>query len=188
MGTIVEKSASTLLSNEFRKRLLGFVRKRVSSDADAEDVVQDVLTKLITVGPFSGSVHSWLFTVARNAIIDRSRKRTELQALSELEIPEMGPEQEDRREVADCLCPMMSVLSASDRNVLERIDMGGESQTEVARELGISASGMKSRVQRARERLRFAVENCCEMARDAQGIPTDCRKRLGSDCDCNCCS
>lgn len=184
----MEIDPSTLLSNEFRKRLFGFVRKRVYSDADAEDVVQDVLAKFMTAGPSSGSVHSWLFTVARNAIIDRSRKRTEILDLSELDVVETVSEQADRREVADCLCPMMSVLSAGDRSALERIDMGGESQSDVARELGISISGMKSRVQRARERLRTAVESCCVMARDAKGVPTDCQKRPGADCDCKCCT
>jgi RNA polymerase sigma-70 factor (ECF subfamily) len=168
-------------SAEFRKRLLGFVRKRVRSDADAEDVVQDVLTKLVSSGPSEGSVQAWLFTVARNAIIDRSRKRAELHGLLELEVPEAADD-DGPREVANCLCPMMSVLSIEDRRALERIDMGGESQTDVALELGISTSGMKSRVQRARERLRVAVESCCEIARDSRGVPTDCEKRPGGNC------
>jgi RNA polymerase sigma-70 factor (ECF subfamily) len=177
----VDNSASAQ-SAEFRKRLLGFVRKRVPSDADAEDVVQDVLTKLVSAGPITGSVHAWLFTVARNAIIDRSRKRSELPGLPLLEICEAASDDEAPTEVANCLCPMMSVLSTEDRRALERIDMRGESQTEVAQELGISTSGMKSRVQRARERLRVSVESCCEIARDWRGVPTDCEKRPGANC------
>jgi len=175
-------------SDEFRRRLLGFVRKRVRSEADAEDVVQDVLAKLVSAEPASGPVHAWLFAVARNAIIDRSRKRTEQQSLTVLDVPEAAPEEDASMEVAGCLCPMMSALSTGDQRVLERIDMRGESQTELARELGISTSGMKSRVQRARERLRAAVESCCEVARDSRGVPTDCEKRPNADCGGNCCS
>jgi RNA polymerase sigma-70 factor (ECF subfamily) len=183
----VEIDANAPYAAEFRKRLLGFVRKRVRSDADAEDVVQDVLTKLVSTGPITGSVHAWLFTVARNAIIDRSRKRTELQTLPVLELPAAAPEGDAQVEVANCLCPMISVLSTEDQRALERIDMCGESQTDVAVELGISTSGMKSRIQRARERLRVAVESCCEVARDARGAPTECEKRPNADCAGSCC-
>ena len=130
-------------SEEFRRRLLGFVRKRVRSDADAEDVVQDVLAKLVSSGPATGSVHAWLFTVARNAIIDRSRKRTELQGLAMLEVLDAAPEVDAPMEVARCLCPMISVLSTEDQRALERIDMRGESQTEVALELGISEAKLR---------------------------------------------
>jgi RNA polymerase sigma-70 factor (ECF subfamily) len=172
---------------EFRKRLLGFIRKRVRSDADAEDIVQDVLTKLVTSAPSSEAIHSWLFKVARNSIIDRSRKRTEVQAPAVLNIIAEEPEADAQLEVAKCLCPMISVLSTEDKLALERVDMRGESQTEVALELGISTSGMKSRVQRARNRLRAAVEQCCEVVRDSRGSPAQCEKRSDADCAGNCC-
>lgn len=174
-------------SNEFRKRLLGFVQKRVRCEADAEDIVQDVLTKLAASGPSTGSVQAWLFTVARNAIIDRSRKRTELQGPENWEIPEEAPDEAVQMEVAKCLCPMMSALSTEDQRVLERIDMRGESQVDVALQLGISNSGMKSRVQRARERLRGAVEGCCTIARDSRGAATECERKPDAACASKCC-
>jgi RNA polymerase sigma factor (sigma-70 family) len=65
----------TSLAAEFLARLRAFVRRRVRSDADADDVVQDVTYKLVRQGDGKGSVHSWLFTVARHAIIDRHRSR-----------------------------------------------------------------------------------------------------------------
>lgn len=58
------------------RRLMRFIRLRVSSDADAEDVMQDVWQQLATTleaGPVE-QMGAWLFTVARNRIIDRSRK------------------------------------------------------------------------------------------------------------------
>ncbi|HEY4248170.1 MAG TPA: sigma-70 family RNA polymerase sigma factor [Lacunisphaera sp.] len=58
------------------RRLMRFIRVRVSSDADAEDVMQDVWQQLATTleaGPVE-QMGAWLFTVARNRIIDRSRK------------------------------------------------------------------------------------------------------------------
>lgn len=56
--------------------LMKYIRARVSSDADAEDVMQDVWQQLVTsldAGPVE-QIGGWLYTVARNRIIDRYRK------------------------------------------------------------------------------------------------------------------
>jgi len=58
------------------QKLLRFIRARVPSDADAEDILQDVWQQLVTTledGPVD-HVGAWLYTVARNRIIDRYRK------------------------------------------------------------------------------------------------------------------
>src|ERR1700729_3607366 len=65
------------LIGRFSKQLLGFIRKRVSSQADAEDILQDVwyqLTTAVDTEPIE-QMSGWLFTVARNKIIDRYRKK-----------------------------------------------------------------------------------------------------------------
>src|SRR3954469_12050687 len=62
--------------NDAGRRLMRFIRARVRSDADAEDVLQDVWQQLITTldaGPVE-QIGAWLYTVARNRIIDRYRK------------------------------------------------------------------------------------------------------------------
>jgi len=76
MGATGRKNIATVIS-QFGKRLLGFIRQRVNSEADAEDVLQDVwyqLTATVDTEPI-GQVGSWLFTVARNKITDRYRKK-----------------------------------------------------------------------------------------------------------------
>src|ERR1700692_1802561 len=63
--------------NQFDQRLLGFIRKRVNNEADVEDILQDVwyqLTATVDTEPIE-RVGSWLFTVARNKITDRYRKK-----------------------------------------------------------------------------------------------------------------
>jgi RNA polymerase sigma factor (sigma-70 family) len=67
----------TSLIGRFSKQLLGFIRKRVGSQADAEDILQDVwyqLTTAVDAEPIE-QMSGWLFTVARNKIIDRYRKK-----------------------------------------------------------------------------------------------------------------
>lgn len=69
IGQVVQKE---------QKRLLDFIRKRVPSEADAEDILQDVffqLTESYRLTRPIEQVSSWLFTVARNKITDMFRKK-----------------------------------------------------------------------------------------------------------------
>jgi len=77
-----EQKAISITSTikEFNRKLTGFVRNRVKSDEDAEDILQDVwlqLSKLSTIGDLK-NVSAWLYEVARNKITDKSRKKTNL--------------------------------------------------------------------------------------------------------------
>jgi RNA polymerase sigma factor (sigma-70 family) len=63
----------------YGKSLLGFIRKRVKSDADAEDILQDVwyqFSNVVNAGPIE-QTSAWLYRVAKNKIIDKHKKRTE---------------------------------------------------------------------------------------------------------------
>ncbi len=63
---------------EYGKRLFGFIRGKVSSDEDAEDVLQDVwyqLSNAVNLGEIE-QMSGWLHQVARNKITDRQRKKT----------------------------------------------------------------------------------------------------------------
>jgi RNA polymerase sigma factor (sigma-70 family) len=76
MSSPSRKNISSVIS-QFGKRLFGFIRQRVSNEADAEDILQDVwyqLTATVDTEPIE-QVSSWLFKVARNKIIDRYRKK-----------------------------------------------------------------------------------------------------------------
>ncbi|HEY6952359.1 MAG TPA: RNA polymerase sigma factor [Bacteroidota bacterium] len=71
-----EKIDSTVKTE--RRRLLDFIRKRVRSEEDAEDILQDVFVQLASNYSVTEPIEqltSWLFTVARNKIIDLYRKR-----------------------------------------------------------------------------------------------------------------
>jgi RNA polymerase sigma factor (sigma-70 family) len=85
------KNITTVIS-QFGKRLLGFIRQRVSNEADAEDILQDVwyqFTTTVDTAPIE-QVSNWLFTVARNKITDRYRKKKP-ESLEDL----LKPEDED---------------------------------------------------------------------------------------------
>ncbi|HXB28506.1 MAG TPA: sigma-70 family RNA polymerase sigma factor [Puia sp.] len=63
----------------YSRRLMGFIRKRVTNEADAEDILQDVFYQLLGNKEPIDQITSWLFTVTRNKIIDRNRKKKPLE-------------------------------------------------------------------------------------------------------------
>lgn len=68
------RSNITHVVNAYTKRLMGFIRKRVSNEADAEDILQDVFYQFIGNTKPIEQLTSWLFTVTRNKITDKQRK------------------------------------------------------------------------------------------------------------------
>ncbi len=165
-----------------RSRLRAFVAQRVPAGVDPDDVVQDVLTRLLEhsddVPP--GRVQAWALTTARNAIVDVLRRRRP-GALNEALVPAPAPAA-DATDLAACMRPLLDTLPAADRQVLEDVDATGGSQAQLARRLGVTGSTVKSRVQRARRRLRLALERCCAIELDTRGRPLDARRRAGRTC------
>ena len=175
--------------DDFTTRLRAYVRRRVPSSSDADDVVQSVLLKLLESGSSESAAppRPWLLAVARSAIADlhRSRARTAESLEQPAAVPQADPD--DASDITHCLMPVLARLSEEDQLLLRRVDLEGGSQAELARELGVTASVVKSRVQRARERLRDAVIARCAFERDARGSPIGpaaCRPASSNDCGC----
>lgn len=164
-----------------RTRLRTFVARRAPPWIDADDVVQDVLTRLLerADGVSPASIDAWALTSARNAIVDQVRRRrpSGLEDEGSVVAADDATTDMDLADLARCMRPMLDRLGEEDRSLLERVDAGGASQADVARELGVPLSTMKSRVQRARRRLRAIMERCCEVELDARGAPIDARRR-----------
>lgn len=69
-----EKQNTTRIINAYSKRLMGFIRRRVARQSDAEDILQDVFYQLLrSIKPIEDA-GAWLFAVARNKITDQQRK------------------------------------------------------------------------------------------------------------------
>jgi RNA polymerase sigma-70 factor (ECF subfamily) len=175
---------------DFHGRLLGFVRRRVAVDADAEDIVQKVFLQLhrnLQRLRDSERLGPWLYQAARNAISDHYRSpaaRREVLAGGAVDLePLAGVEALDvdheARDAAHCLRPVIGQLSDADRRALELIELQGMSQKDAAMAEGQSLTAMKTRVQRARRRLKAALLECCRIAVDARGGVMGCERREG---------
>lgn len=177
-------------------RLLAFVRARVATDEDAEDLIQDVFARIQARDGFDAGIEdpsAWLFHVTRNAIVDHYRKRAKEQRVESAlqtapETPLATSEHEERERaqtLAACVRPFVERLPDPYAQALTLTDLGGMSQAEAARRLGLSPSGMKSRVQRGRAMLRKLVADCCEVELDARKRIVDYEPREPS-CDIGC--
>jgi RNA polymerase sigma-70 factor, ECF subfamily len=171
----------------FSGRLRGFIAKRVREDVDIDDILQDVFAKIHSGlgGLKEGEkLEAWLFQVTRRAILDHCRKRRAAP------LPEDVAEESDPKdisaEVASWLDPMMSLLPDEDREALRMTDLEGLSQKDLATRLGMSVAGAKSRVQRARARLKEAVLGCCHIEFDRRGTPIDYTRKQGDCGSCSC--
>jgi RNA polymerase sigma-70 factor, ECF subfamily len=162
--------------NETLDRIRAFVAARVGDPELAADITNDVVTRSIASGALQrvDNPVAWLYRSARNAVIDHYRTRHVHQPLDDADAwPDPGPTDnrpnEATRELARCLQPMLHQLPASARDALTRVDLDGQTHQQAADQLGISVSGMKSRVQRARRDLKALLEQCCTVSVDTAG-------------------
>lgn len=171
----------------FHDRLRGFVARRIRREGDREDVLQDIFMKIHAGLPGladEAKLEAWLFGVARRAVVDHFRKRRSGALPPE---PAAEPLAEDpSKEVASWLRPMMESLPIPDREALELADVAGLEQGAVAERLGLSLSGAKSRIQRARLKLKDVLQQCCEIELDRRGNPVAYAPKAAS-CSCDSC-
>ena len=170
-------------------RLQTFVASRVDDRELAADITQDVIVRSIASGALDrvDNAAAWLYQSARNAVIDHYRTRKHHASIEALdawpaENEEDGPS-DATRELSRCLEPLLAQLPPTARDALLRVDVDGQPQQRAARELGLSVSGMKSRVQRARRDLKDLLEQCCVVEVDRRGSIADYQPAVGS-CDC----
>ena len=158
-----------------RAQLHAFIARRVESPEVADDLTQEVLLRLLTHN--DGRVEhptAWLYRVARNVIIDHYRSRGRGRGSRRLADDDPAPADaaaapfaDDplaaHRELARCLGPLVEQLAEPYRSAVNAVDLGGQTHTEVAHAVGLSVSGMKSRVQRGRRQLRQLLTDCCRV-------------------------
>jgi RNA polymerase sigma-70 factor (ECF subfamily) len=174
----------TEIWQQVRDGLRAFIAKRVANDAEAEDILQEVFLRIhrrLDSVNDPRRIVSWVYQITRNAIIDHYRatgKRLEQPAglAGELEaLPASASHNERaedsgqrRTELAGCLRPMIAQLSEDYREAVTLVELDGLTQQEAAKRMGLSLSGMKSRVQRGRRQLKRMLDDCCLIQLDGR--------------------
>jgi RNA polymerase sigma-70 factor (ECF subfamily) len=182
----VQSQPIELLWDQYCCRLLAFIRRRVANDADAEDILQEVFIRVhrsLCCSSEWNKPESWIYRVTRNLIIDYYRRRRDWAEIPEDLIEEADfDELEAEARLALSLRETIDALPEPYRQALILTEYQGLSQKELAEKLGLSFSGAKSRIQRARLKLRDLLLACCHFELDRRGGIIDYYQRC---CCCN---
>lgn len=172
--------------NEFANQLGQFIRSRVADRAAADDIRQDVFLKVQKkLGQLEdpSKLQSWLYLIARNAIIDYYRaKRPTTEILESLTTEEHANESHEIEGLKAAFRRMVYSLPDPYRDAVVLTEFEGLSQKGLAQRLGISVSGAKSRVQRGRAQLKQMLLDCCQFEFDRRGSVIDCVPRRKASC------
>ena len=171
--------AITSAISQYSQRLFRFIRGKVPTNADAEDILQDVwyqFSRVIDIEPIE-QVSGWLFRVARNRVADRYRKRRpmlldDLDGMSNEEsgwlremllIDDSNPEFETLKEMFwEALFGALDELPESQRLVFIWNELEDQTFQEISDRTGINIKTLISRKRYAVNHLRKKLKDLYE--------------------------
>jgi RNA polymerase sigma-70 factor, ECF subfamily len=191
-GVSVEQPSETDGQAQHRETLAGlqaeihrFVASRINDKAEAEDISQEALCLAIQrLDSFRGdNIRAWLFTIARNLIIDRyrSRGRVHFAEIDDEQLhgtepalqtrPKSGSPAGDR--VQRCLNCITAFLPDKEQATVLLSDVYGFADKKSAVLLGMTVPSFKFRLHKARVRLQYyAIDGCALLGKT--GVPNSC--------------
>jgi RNA polymerase sigma-70 factor (ECF subfamily) len=156
---------------DLEKSLYAYIFSKVKNRHTAEDILQDIFIKIndnISNLKHNDKLKSWIFSIARNSIMDYFRNNKNHVDIDEIEIP-MENDENKSECYYTCLTPFINQLDEKYKDVLLKTELGKMSQKEYAEKIGISYSGAKSRVQRAKLQIKQSFKSCCMFKKDSIG-------------------
>src|SRR5262245_51612737 len=173
--------ASEQLWEPFSRPLHQFIKRRLSDPHSAEDILQDVFLKIhthIDTLRTQERLTSWIYQITRNAIADYYRaQRPTTELVETLPVTDELVDDDVVHELSPCVAAMVEDLSGVYREALRLTEYEGLSQKALSDRLGISFSGAKSRVQRARAKIKEQLLDCCHFQFDYAGRIIDYQSR-----------
>ncbi|WP_433332666.1 sigma-70 family RNA polymerase sigma factor [Spirillospora sp. CA-294931] len=164
MGPTADEGVLRALYDEHGGPLLGYVLRLTGGDrSQAEDVVQETLLRAwrhpeALVGR---PVRPWLFTVARNLVVDAHRARRARPPETDIDehvVSTAGSDDIDRALESWTVAEALADLSPSHRAVLVETFYRGRSVAEASKALGVPPGTVKSRTFYALRALKLALE------------------------------
>ncbi len=153
---------------QYQQQLLRYIKTKISNADDADDILAIVFEKFIKESNKPANPIAWLYLVTKNSIIDFYRvQRLTLPLPDEFYIEESNLDQFEL--LAVCVAPFLNELDEKYKQVIRLVDIDGNKQQQVALELGLSLSALKSRLLRARKQLKNKLVLCCPPIKNNRG-------------------
>ncbi|MCA6215597.1 sigma-70 family RNA polymerase sigma factor [Ideonella sp. B7] len=158
------------------RELRAYLRHHLGESAPAEDLLQEVFLRALRQGEAFCTIaqpRAWLFQVARHAMTDHWRAQRPQEPVSEA----LPQEAADPRapglapvdHLGDCLLRVLGELRPDDAAIVRACDLQGQTVQAFAQAQGLSLPAAKSRLLRARERLRTQMVTACQVRFDSDG-------------------
>ena len=182
ISTVATESVWKLLST----RLRSFIRARVEDDQTTSDLLQETFLRihqnLDTVGD-AERLEASVFRIARNLIVDHYRSRRRMSPNDPAGDPSPQVESSNINEVVSGWIPSaIESLPEPYREAVRLYELEDLPQKDIARQLGLSLPGAKSRIQRGREKLKQVLHDCCSFELDRRGNILDWHAHGGVEC------
>ena len=171
----------------FASQLRGFIRSRIRDHAAAEDILQEVFVKIHRKLPTLRAgerLEAWVWRITRNALADHFRRARPDEPLPE-ELTTTPDGRASMPDLSPCVRRFVGELPPRYREALVLTEWQGLTQEQMAQRLGLSLSGAKSRVQRARGQLKELLLDCCRLELDRRGNVVEMEPRR-KQCDSAC--
>lgn len=173
--------------------ILSFISSKVQNDEDAEDLTQEVFIKLLRSrekGISINNLQNWLFSIAKNSVIDYYRKKKIiLETINEdnnhdlkYEYDELILTEGQQLRLKVYLKTVIQELPENYRVLIEMSELQGLSQKEIAEELGMNYTTVRSKIQRGRQKIKKAISNCCEIIQGGKGSIIGYRPKKNKPC------
>ncbi|MCS3795663.1 sigma-70 family RNA polymerase sigma factor [Niastella sp. OAS944] len=176
----------TFIYQTFGRQLHNIVCKKIAHHDDCHDIMQEVYLKIllnINKVEQADNMAAYLVTLTNNTVIDHFRKSKPVAYtdITENGIPGDDVIKDQSLQLADCcLRPMIESLPDIYRDALVATELENMKLKDYAEKAGISLSNAKVRVQRAKEKLRDIIMQCCSYDFDKYGNIIECNPS-------NCC-
>jgi len=181
---------------QFNSGLLGYIRSKVRSREDAEDILQDVFIKIsANLDKLTEDVKlkNWIYTITRNAIIDyyrinANKKKVAVNEQISDDILEPEEDSDPSKGLDQCMTGMIGLLPDEYRDIIIESEIRGVKQKDLADKYGIAYPSLRSRVQRGREKLKQLFYNCCHIETNKLGNVIEAQTKTDCAGPCNPCS
>lgn len=156
-----------------RSAFLDFLRHRLRSGADAEDLLQQGL--LVATGKLDqlrdpDSLVPWFYRILRRLLADHHAQWATREG--KLHLLEVEVTDDDEVAICGCALGLLAQLKPEDATLIERVDLNEQLVVDVARELAITPGTAAVRLHRARKALREGLRRCCGL--DSLRAAYDC--------------
>ena len=159
-----------------RRSMLGYLRKQVTDPVVAEDLLHEVFLKALAAGERGDApknLSGWLYTIARNTVIDFYRAKRPTDELPDDLVAEDSGNNLLEQALSQCLRPLTEQLPPLYRDTLLATDFHGNTMQSLATEWNVSVSAVKSRASRGRKMLKKKLLACCHVEVSGTGEVLD---------------